>query len=50
MVHEYYDSKKDGDFKWTGHSELMTGTGEITKYGDEEDYNLVTNNCSDTTR
>lgn len=60
-VHEWYDDKKDQNTAWTGHSELLvphnysigltdTGYDVITKFGQDSDYNLVTNNCSDETR
>lgn len=33
-----------------GHSELDVGDRRVTRYFDDDDYNLVTNNCSDATR
>lgn len=44
------------EYPYTGHSELDISDNKgkhittITKYGDDFDYNLVTNNCSDATR
>jgi hypothetical protein len=43
-------------YPFTGHSELTLYDSDrgyvylITKHGDDSDYNLVTNNCSDATR
>lgn len=50
IVHPWYDSKKDSDYKWTGHSSLNSHDREYSGYFDDPDYNLVTNNCSDETR
>lgn len=47
IVHPYYNSKFDSPYKWTGHSAI---SGIVSKDSDEDDYNLVTNNCSDATR
>lgn len=49
MVHAWYDSKKDKNFKWTGHS-AITGGAFGTKTSSDYDYNLVTNNCSNETK
>lgn len=46
FVHPYYDNDKDDRFWLTGHSAL----GFITKRGNEGDYNIAFNNCSDETR
>lgn len=46
LSRDYSEGMKFG----IGHSELDAGDRIITKYIDDDDYNLVTNNCSDTTR
>lgn len=49
MIHPYYDSKIDENFKWTGHS-VIRGGAYGTKTFSDDDYNLAFNNCSDETR
>lgn len=47
--HPYRDYSSDDGY-YIGHSVLDAGDRIITKSFDDDDYNLVTNNCSDATR